>query len=59
MSDSLAGFLQVSLLVALLAIVHVPLGDYMARVYTADWRIENVFYQLTGVDTAGEQRWTD
>ena len=35
MSDTTAGLLQVGLLVVLLAAVHVPLGDYMARVYSA------------------------
>ena len=35
MSDTTAGILQIGLLVVLLAAVHVPLGDYMARVYTA------------------------
>jgi K+-transporting ATPase ATPase A chain len=60
MSDSLAGFLQVSLLVALLAIVHVPLGDYMARVYSAvrHGRVERVLYRVMGVDPDADQRWT-
>jgi K+-transporting ATPase ATPase A chain len=60
MSDSLAGFLQVSLLVALLAIVHVPLGDYMARVYSAvrHGRVERGLYRVMGVDPDADQRWT-
>ena len=32
MSDTTAGLLQVGLLVAALAVVYRPLGDYMARV---------------------------
>jgi Potassium-transporting ATPase A subunit len=38
----------------------VPLGDYMARVYTSDrhWRIERVFYRACGVDPDAEQRWS-
>ena len=36
MSDTAAGLLTVLVLVLLLAVTHVPLGDYMARVYSAD-----------------------
>ena len=59
MSDSLAGALQVGLVVALLAIVHVPLGDYMARVYsrTKDARVERGIYRVMGVDPTADQRW--
>ena len=32
MSDTTAGLMQAGLLVVLLAAVHLPLGDYMARV---------------------------
>ncbi len=60
MSDSVAGFLQVSLLVALLAIVHVPLGDYMARVYSSerDSRVERGIYRVMGVDPKADQKWS-
>jgi K+-transporting ATPase ATPase B chain len=35
-----------ALLIAALAAVHVPLGDYMYRVYTSDrdWRVEKAIY---------------
>ena len=54
------GALQAALLVAALAVVHKPFGDYMARVYTAetDWRVEKVVYRLAGVDASAHQRWT-
>ena len=35
MSDTIGGLLSIALLVALLAAVYVPYGDYMARVYTS------------------------
>ncbi|OZM78140.1 potassium-transporting ATPase subunit KdpA [Pseudonocardia sp. MH-G8] len=59
MGDTSAGLLQVAALLALLAIVYVPFGDYMARVYTSerDWRIERAIYRLVRVDPAAGQRW--
>lgn len=60
MSDSTAGFLQVALLVALLAAVHNPLGDHMARVYTATrhLRVERGMYKVMGVDPDADQKWS-
>ena len=57
MSDTLGGLLSIALLIALLAIVYVPLGDYMARVYTSPkhLRVERGIYRLTGVDPDAEQ----
>ncbi len=51
MSDTAAGLLQVALLVAVLVVVYKPLGDYMARVYTAKThlRAERVIYRLVRV----------
>jgi K+-transporting ATPase ATPase A chain len=48
----------VALIVALAA-VHVPLGDYMYRVYTTtkDSRAERVIYRLIGADPKAEQTW--
>jgi K+-transporting ATPase ATPase A chain len=48
-----------ALLVAALAIVHVPLGDYMYRVYTSekDSPVERAIYRLIGVDSRSEQTW--
>ncbi|HET6292076.1 MAG TPA: potassium-transporting ATPase subunit KdpA, partial [Kribbella sp.] len=59
MSDTAAGLLQVALLLVLLAAVYVPLGGYMARVYTTDKdsRVERVTYKLLGVDSKTEQTW--
>jgi K+-transporting ATPase ATPase A chain len=58
-STTTAGILfLVSLIVALVA-VHVPLGDYMYRVYTStkDSRGERVIYRLIGADPKAEQTW--
>jgi potassium-transporting ATPase potassium-binding subunit len=59
-SGSLAGFLQVALLVAALAACYKPLGDYIARVVTSekDWRVERVIYRTMGVDAKADQRWS-
>ncbi|MGH3919957.1 MAG: potassium-transporting ATPase subunit KdpA, partial [Pseudonocardiaceae bacterium] len=60
MSTTAAGLLQVALLLAVLAAVHKPLGDYVARVYTAKThlRAERVIYRLVRVDPNADQRWT-
>ncbi|HKR48769.1 MAG TPA: potassium-transporting ATPase subunit KdpA [Pseudonocardiaceae bacterium] len=60
MSTTAAGLLQVVLLLAVLAAVYKPLGDYMARVYTAKThlRVERVIYRLVRVDPDADQRWT-
>ena len=41
-------------------ILHVPLGNYMAAVYTSgsDLRVERVIYRLVGVQPDAQQRWT-
>ena len=59
MSAAAAGWLQVAVLVAALAVVHRPLGDYMARVFTTTkhWRVERLVYRAVGVDADSEQRW--
>jgi K+-transporting ATPase ATPase A chain len=59
MSDTLAGLLQVALLLVLLGACYVPLGDYMARVFTAErhWHGEAVLYRLVRVDPSSGQRW--
>jgi len=64
MSPALAAGLQIALVVAVLAIVYVPLGDYMAKVYTTDGdlrsddlRIERVLYRLARIDPRSEQTW--
>ena len=42
MNSALAGWLQVALLVVALAACYIPLGNYMARIFTTDkhWRVE-------------------
>ena len=56
MSTATAGIV---LLVLALVAVHVPLGEYMYRVYTSehDWRIEKVVYRIIGADPKAEQPW--
>ncbi len=51
--------LTVVIVLGLLAAVHVPLGDYIARVYTTPqhWRVERVFYRVGGIDPDADQRW--
>ncbi|OBF39203.1 K+-transporting ATPase subunit A [Mycobacterium sp. ACS1612] len=59
MNSTTAGLLfLVSLIIALVA-VHVPLGDYMYRLYTTtkDSRSERLIYRLVGVDSKAEQTW--
>lgn len=43
----------------ILAAIHRPLGDYMARVYTSvkDLRVERGLYRLIGVDPSSPQTW--
>ncbi|MGW5158779.1 potassium-transporting ATPase subunit KdpA [Nonomuraea wenchangensis] len=59
MSTTVAGMVFVASLIIALALVHVPLGDYMARVYssTKDTRLERVIYRLLGVRPDAEQSW--
>ena len=60
MSGSLAGFLQVGLLILALAVCYRPLGDYIARVVTSDkdWRVEKAVYRTMGVDARADMRWS-
>jgi len=72
MNSSLAGVLQVVLLVAALAACYKPLGDYMARIFggyggssprasnsTSEkhLRVEKGFYRVMGIDAEADQRW--
>ena len=59
MSTTTAGILFLASLIVALAAVHVPLGDYMYRVYTSekDSRGERVIYRLIGADPKAEQTW--
>jgi K+-transporting ATPase ATPase A chain len=73
MNSSLAGWLQVALLVAALAACYVPLGNYMARIFggtggssprasnsTTDkhLRAERAIFRLTGIDPDADQKWS-
>jgi K+-transporting ATPase ATPase A chain len=60
MSSALAGWLQVALLVAALAACYVPLGNYMAKIFTAEkhWRVERGVYKVIGVDASADQKWS-
>jgi K+-transporting ATPase ATPase A chain len=59
MSDALAGILQILTLAVVLVLLHRPLGDYMAHIYSTkkDLRVERGFYRLIGVDPLSEQTW--
>lgn len=59
MSDTWAAVLFLAVLAGALAAVHVPLGDYMARVVTGrrHLAIERGVYRLGGVNPEGEQTW--
>jgi K+-transporting ATPase ATPase A chain len=58
-STIVAGLIFLALLIGALAAVHVPLGDYMYRVYSSDKdsRVERVIYRLIGADSKSEQTW--
>ncbi|MCF6388099.1 potassium-transporting ATPase subunit KdpA [Mycobacterium sp. MBM] len=59
MSTTTAGIVFLAALVLALAVTHVPLGDYMYRVYagTKDSRLERGIYTLIGADPKAEQTW--
>jgi potassium-transporting ATPase potassium-binding subunit len=60
MSSTAAGWLQFALLLAALAACYVPLGNYIAHIFTTDkdWRVERVIYKVMGVDRNADQRWS-
>lgn len=59
MGPVLAGVLQLLALVAALALAHVPLGTYMAGVYSCDrhWRVEKWLYKGIGADPDTQMGW--
>ncbi|UGT63738.1 potassium-transporting ATPase subunit KdpA [Nocardia asteroides] len=59
MNDTVRAVLLVGSLVAALALVHVPLGDYMHRVYsgTKHSHAERLIYRVIGVRPEVEQSW--
>ncbi len=60
MSSAAAGWLQAALLVAALAACYVPLGNYIAYVFSSDrdWKIERFVFRLLGVDRHADQKWS-
>ncbi|MET8560593.1 potassium-transporting ATPase subunit KdpA [Streptomyces flaveolus] len=59
MSPVLADVLLVTALIGALALVHRPLGDYMATVYSSEkhLRIEKWIYRSVGANPDAEMRW--
>src|SRR5262245_6053375 len=59
MSDTAAGLLTVLALAVALGVTHIPLGDYMARVYSATThgRAERWFYRICRIDPDADQTW--
>ena len=60
MSVATAGWLQLLLLIAALAACYIPVGNYMAHIFTTDrhWRVERGIYKLMGVDPEADQKWS-
>ncbi|MFE6176586.1 potassium-transporting ATPase subunit KdpA [Streptomyces sp. NPDC056464] len=60
MGPVLAGVLQLLALITALALAYIPLGNYMAKVYTSDkhWRVEKWIYKGIGANPNTEMRWT-
>jgi potassium-transporting ATPase potassium-binding subunit len=60
MSVATAGWLQLALLVAALAACYIPVGNYMAHIFTTDkhWRVERGVYKMIGVDPSADQKWS-
>jgi K+-transporting ATPase ATPase A chain len=59
MNSTAAGIVFVASLVIALALVHKPLGDYMARVLTGSKHlaVERAVYQAGGIDEEADQTW--
>jgi K+-transporting ATPase ATPase A chain len=58
-SSTTAGTVFLASLILALVAVHVPLGDYMFRVYNSDKhsRAERMIYRAIGADPAAQQGW--
>ena len=61
MSAASAGWLQLGLLVAALGVCYVPVGNYMAYIFTTDkhWRVERWLYKIIGVNPENDQKWSN
>jgi potassium-transporting ATPase potassium-binding subunit len=60
MSSAAAGWLQAALLDAALAACYIPLGNYIAHIFTSDkdWKIERGLYKVMGIDRHADQKWS-
>ncbi len=60
MSSAAAGWLQFGLLFAALAACYVPLGNYIAHIFTTDkdWKVERFLYRLIGIDRKADHKWS-
>src|ERR1700684_4007496 len=60
MNSTLAGWLQFLFLFAALAAAYIPLGNWIARVFTdkKHWRVERGIYKLCGIDPEADMRWS-
>jgi potassium-transporting ATPase potassium-binding subunit len=60
MGSALAGWLQAALLIAALAACYIPLGNYIAKIFTSEkhWRAESGLYKLIGIDPSADQKWS-
>ncbi|MFI7407434.1 potassium-transporting ATPase subunit KdpA [Streptomyces sp. NPDC049627] len=60
MGPVLAGVLQLLALIGALALAYIPLGTYMAKVYSSDkhWRVEKWIYKGIGANPDAEMRWS-
>src|SRR6266852_4605084 len=58
MTNTVAGWLQLGLLIVALGACNVPVGSYMAHIFTTDkhWRVERGIYKAVGVDPAADQK---
>ena len=59
MNAALAASLQLAVVVVVLGLLYVPLGDYMARVFTSTrhLRLESGFYKVSRVNPDTDQTW--
>ena len=62
LTDTEAGILQATAVIGTLALLHVPLGDYIFRHLGRSpakphWRVERWIYRGIGVDAESEQNW--
>lgn len=59
MTSTVSGIVFLASLIAVVAALHVPLGDYMYRVYSSDrhLRAERAVYRMIGADPNAEQTW--